>query len=218
MEKQIYQIHHPDGWVTAEEPKGCFFSDLPMVTDAKNGMIVNASRYPRGFFKPLHRHGCSHGIFVIEGMLRTDHGTYGPGTLGWHPAGCEAGHGSTEETDCLFLFIANKPFDIEFLAQRSACRTPAPEVFLLSESNLAVQQAAVLDDETGMSIRFIRFEKGTAQNWQRSCACGLYIMEGMLTADGRTHEPGTLIWLPEGSRMQLETFEESCCCLCVTNG
>lgn len=210
MEKQIYHIHQPEGWVTAEEPKGCFFQDRPMVTDAKNGMIVNASRYPKGFFKPLHRHGCSHGIYVVQGMLRTDHGVYGPDTLVWHPAGCEAGHGSTEDSDCLFLFIANKPFDIEFLPQKSDAPTPAPQVFSLPDVNLA-------DDETGMSIRFVRFEKGFSQSWQRPCACGLYVVDGTLNVDGRLEPPGTLLWLPEECRVQLSA-EEACSCLCVTNG
>ncbi len=104
----------PEGWVQAEEPKGCFFMDKTMIAD-ETGMIVNMSRYPKGFWKPKHRHTCSHGIFVIEGKLKTDDGVYGPGSFVWHPAGYECGHGATEDEDCLFLFVANKPFDIEFL-------------------------------------------------------------------------------------------------------
>lgn len=111
----VFNIFHREGWVKAEEPKGCFFDDRPMISDPETGMIVNATHYPAGFYKPLHRHTCSHAIYVIDGKLKTDTGVYGPGSLVWHPAGYETGHGATEEEGCTFLFIANKPFDIEFL-------------------------------------------------------------------------------------------------------
>lgn len=36
-------------------------------------------------------------------------------------------------------------------------------------------------------------------------------------AEGQLHAPGTLIWLPEGSRMQFIAEKEPCSCLLVTN-
>jgi len=114
LKAQVFDLG-PDGWLQCEEPKGCQFWDKTMIKDGETGMVVNMSRYPKGFWKPYHRHTCSHGIFVISGKLKTDDGVYGPGSFVWHPAGYKCGHGATDEEDCTFLFVANKPFDIEFL-------------------------------------------------------------------------------------------------------
>ncbi|MBQ6474823.1 MAG: cupin domain-containing protein [Clostridia bacterium] len=113
----ISNIFEKDGWVVGEEPVGAFFDDKPVVTDPENGAIVNFSHYPEGFYKPYHRHTCSHGVLVIDGVEKTASGNYAPGSFIWHPAGIQVGHGPADGKDCLFMFIANKPFDIEFLQE-----------------------------------------------------------------------------------------------------
>ncbi len=112
---QTVGCYDPRGWTVAEEPKGCFFDDRPGFTDPETGMIANFTRYPAGFWKPSHRHTCSHGIYVLDGALRTDGGVYPEGSLVWHPAGFVTGHGAPEDTDCRFLFVASHAFDIEFV-------------------------------------------------------------------------------------------------------
>lgn len=101
----------PEGWV--DSPEG--FLDKEMIKDAETGMVVNMTRYPKNYWKPKHVHSCAHGMYVIEGKLKTDDGVYGPGSFLWTPEGHVGGHGTTPDEDCLFLFITNKPFGIEFL-------------------------------------------------------------------------------------------------------
>ena len=112
---ECFSFYEEAGWYTAEGPAGVFYRDKLMVSDPDTGMIANFSHYPKGYDKTRHRHTCSHAIYVISGTLRTDEGRYGAGSLVWHPAGHCGTHGSVPEDDCAFLFLANKPFDIEFL-------------------------------------------------------------------------------------------------------
>ena len=69
-------------------------------------------RYDAGFINPWHTHQCAHGMFVLSGTLRTNEGDFGPGSFVWFPEGMTMYHGATEDSDCLMLFITNKPFNI----------------------------------------------------------------------------------------------------------
>jgi hypothetical protein len=51
----------------------------------------------------------------LSGTLNTHQGTYGPGSFVWFPEGGSMEHGATDDEDCTFLFITNKPFDIHHL-------------------------------------------------------------------------------------------------------
>lgn len=116
MEK-IFNYYEKEGWIVGEEPKGAFFDDKPMISDPLHGMVVNFSRYPEGFYKPYHRHTCSHGILVIDGKMKIDDGTvFSPGSFVWDPAGFAGGHGAADDSDCLFLLVANSPLKTEFLS------------------------------------------------------------------------------------------------------
>lgn len=112
-EPKVFSITDVD-WEEVEQPAGAKFFDKRWITD-ETGMIVNVTHYPKGYWKSCHRHNLSHGLFVISGKLKTDHGVYGPGSFIWHPEGYVGGHGATEDEDCLFLFVGNKPFHIEFV-------------------------------------------------------------------------------------------------------
>lgn len=46
------------------------------------------------------------------GVLVTHEGEYGPGSFVWFPEGGWMEHGATDENECTFLFITNKPFGI----------------------------------------------------------------------------------------------------------
>ncbi len=82
--------------------------------DADTGMSVRLNFYPRGFVTRWHTHPCGHGMYVLEGILKTHEGVYGPGSFVWFPEGIVAEHGATAETDVLTLFITNKRFDIRY--------------------------------------------------------------------------------------------------------
>jgi hypothetical protein len=53
-------------------------------------------------------------MFVLSGTLRTHKGDFGPGSFVWFPEGMTMYHGATADSDCLMLFITNKPFNIRY--------------------------------------------------------------------------------------------------------
>ncbi len=80
--------------------------------DPETGMEVSLVRYPAGVLNPQHTHPCAHGMYVLEGTLKTHAGEYGPGYFVWFPEGGTMEHGATAQTDVTVVFITNKPFDI----------------------------------------------------------------------------------------------------------
>ena len=86
-----------------------------LLQDPDSGMEVNLAHYPAGYTTVLHRHTCSHGMYVLQGRLQTSEGMVEQGEFIWFPAGTEMEHGAPEEQDCTVLFITNGSFDIEYL-------------------------------------------------------------------------------------------------------
>ena len=84
-------------------------------SDPDTGMIVRLVRYPAGVINPNHTHPCGHGMFVLEGNLVTNHGTFGPGSFVWFPEGETMEHGASAEADVVVVFITNKPFRIDYV-------------------------------------------------------------------------------------------------------
>jgi quercetin dioxygenase-like cupin family protein len=84
------------------------------VSDPDTGMSVQMIRYETGFTNPWHRHNCAHGIYVLDGVLKTHAGTFGPGSFLWFPEGMLMEHGATADGPVTTLFITNKPFDIRY--------------------------------------------------------------------------------------------------------
>jgi anti-sigma factor ChrR (cupin superfamily) len=87
---------------------------MPLIDDPDTGMQVFKMVYRAGFTNPWHTHPCAHGIYVLDGTLSTHRGTFGAGSFVWFPEGGIMEHGATEDGDCTFLFITNKPFDIQY--------------------------------------------------------------------------------------------------------
>jgi quercetin dioxygenase-like cupin family protein len=87
---------------------------IPLIDDPDTGMSVLKMTYRAGFTNPWHSHPCAHGVYVLEGRLRTHQGTFGAGSFVWFPEGGVMEHGATDDADAVFLFITNKPFDIHF--------------------------------------------------------------------------------------------------------
>lgn len=83
--------------------------------DEETGVRVSMHFYPKGFWARRHIHPCAHGMYVLEGILQTNEGTYGPGSFVWFPEGMEAEHGASAYTDLTVLFFTNKAFAIQFL-------------------------------------------------------------------------------------------------------
>jgi quercetin dioxygenase-like cupin family protein len=62
-----------------------------------------------------HTHPCGHGLYVLEGQLKTHKGTFGPGSFVWFPEGEVMEHGASAEADVTVLFITNKRFRIDYV-------------------------------------------------------------------------------------------------------
>lgn len=85
-----------------------------LFADPDTGMQVLLMRYPAGFTNQWHTHSHAHGMFVLDGVLKTHEGEFGPGNFVWFPEGGWMEHGATADNDVTFLFITNKPFDISY--------------------------------------------------------------------------------------------------------
>jgi quercetin dioxygenase-like cupin family protein len=83
--------------------------------DLETGMKIRLVRYPAGVVNPSHTHPCAHGMYVLEGLLVTHRGTYGPGTFVWFPEGEVMEHGASAEGDAVALFVTNKTFEIDYV-------------------------------------------------------------------------------------------------------
>ena len=102
-------------WKTRElgEIDASFLAKL-LVADSETGMSVSKVRYQAGFTNISHWHNCAHGMYVLDGVLVTSAGSFGPGNFVWFPEGITMFHGAQDDNDVTFLFITNKPFDIHF--------------------------------------------------------------------------------------------------------
>ena len=85
-----------------------------LIEDPDTGMVVRLVKYPAGVINATHTHPCAHGMFVLEGILRTHDGDYPPGSFVWFPEGLVMEHGATPEADVIVVFITNKPFEIHY--------------------------------------------------------------------------------------------------------
>ncbi len=73
---------------------------------------------------PWHSHPCAHGVYVLEGTLKTHQGQYSAGSFVWFPEGGIMEHGAKQDEDCTFLFITNKAFAIHFVGDESDPEAP----------------------------------------------------------------------------------------------
>lgn len=87
--------------------------------DEETGMLILKLVYRAGFTNPWHSHFCGHGFYVLDGVLDTHQGQYGPGSWVWFPEGGVMYHGATPEKDVTVLFITNKKFSIHFVGDHS---------------------------------------------------------------------------------------------------
>ncbi|GAA4314405.1 cupin domain-containing protein [Klenkia terrae] len=94
---------------------GAELEHVPLVSDPETGVTVLKMVYRAGFTNPWHTHPCAHGVYVLEGTLRTHQGDHGVGSFVWFPEGGTMQHGATDDADVTFLFITNKAFDIAFV-------------------------------------------------------------------------------------------------------
>lgn len=100
-------------WATFVVPQtGAEIPMKALLDEPDTGMQVFKMRYAAGFTNVWHTHPCAHGMYVLDGVLKTHEGEYGPGSFVWFPEGGWMEHGATAENDVTFLFITNKQFGI----------------------------------------------------------------------------------------------------------
>ena len=87
----------------------------PLLNDPDTGMSVMKLKYYAGFTNTWHTHSCAHGMYVLDGVLKTSAGSFGPGEFVWFPEGQVMEHGATQDNDVTVLFITNKPLDIHYV-------------------------------------------------------------------------------------------------------
>ena len=87
-------------------------------TDKETGMTAFLVRYPAGFVNTWHTHPTAHGMYVLDGVLKTHQGEYGPGTWVWFPEGGWMEHGATAKNDVTIFFVTNKKFDIKWAVDK----------------------------------------------------------------------------------------------------
>ena len=104
MPWEIRHIDELDGDLAAKQ----------LIEDPDTGMSVMKMKYFAGFTNEWHTHNCAHGMYVLDGILKTHAGSFGPGSFVWFPEGMEMEHGATQDNDVTLLFIANKPLDIHY--------------------------------------------------------------------------------------------------------
>jgi quercetin dioxygenase-like cupin family protein len=83
-------------------------------TDHGTGMQVFMVKYVAGFMNTWHTHPNAHGMYVLEGVLKTHQGEYEAGSFVWFPEGGWMEHGATAKSDVTILFITDKPFGISY--------------------------------------------------------------------------------------------------------
>lgn len=112
----VKDIHSMPWDELISERTGKKMAEKKLLNDPDTGMLINYCYYPEGFVTPWHvHHNLSHGIYVLEGTLYTDEGSYGPGSFVWFPEGIVSEHGAVAEGGATVLFITNAAFNIEYI-------------------------------------------------------------------------------------------------------
>lgn len=53
-------------------------------------------------------------MYVLDGVLVTSDGSFGPVSFVWFPEGKIMFHGAQDDNDVTFLFITDKAFDVNY--------------------------------------------------------------------------------------------------------
>ena len=138
------------------------------------------------------------------------------------------------------MFVANRPFDIEFLGEEESRRERVIQELNKEENQLRVFPAfdseiwcekeepigsrfyakpLLIDHETGMTVEYIRFPADFERPAHRyTCAYGLYIIRGRLVTSFGVCTKGDFIWFPPRYvNERFRTDDEECLALMITN-
>ena len=61
----------------------------------------------------------------------------------------------------------------------------------------------MVDTDTGMEIRMVRYPAGFVNTWHtHPCAHAMFVLEGTLVTHAGRFGPGSFVWFPEGMLME----------------
>lgn len=86
----------------------------PLSHDDHTGEVTMLVRYPAGQINPAHMHPVGHGMYVLQGTLVTNRGTFGPGTYEWFPPDEVVSHGAGPDEDLVVLFMTHDGMTINY--------------------------------------------------------------------------------------------------------
>jgi len=77
----------------------------------------------------------------------------------------------------------------------------------------------MVDTDTGMEIRMVRYPAGFVNTWHtHPCAHAMFVLEGTLVTHAGRFGPGSFVWFPEGMLMEHgATAERDVIVLFITN-
>lgn len=87
----------------------------PLSHDHHTGGITMLVRYPAGQINPAHAHPVGHGMYVLQGTLVTNRGTFGPGTYEWFPPDEVVWHGAGPGEDVVVIFMTHDGMSIDYV-------------------------------------------------------------------------------------------------------
>ena len=87
----------------------------PLFADDHTGEITMLVRYPAGQVNPLHTHPVGHGMYVLQGKLVTNRGSFGPGTYVWCPPDQPVSHGAGPDEDVIVLFTTHEGMSTDYV-------------------------------------------------------------------------------------------------------
>jgi quercetin dioxygenase-like cupin family protein len=102
-------------WVPGGKGGPASYSMKFLNKDTSSGEVAMLVRYPAGQMQPPHIHSHGHGIYVLQGKLVTQKGTYGPGTFVWFPPNEVVSHGASADEDLVILFLRHEDMDIKYV-------------------------------------------------------------------------------------------------------
>ena len=204
----------------SDSPSAVVVPSKTLINDPDTGLIVAKVRYSAGYTTISHWHNCAHGIYVLDGILCTHAGDFGPGTFVWFPEGLVMEHGATQENDCIYLFITNKAFDVHFTHEAGGppADKASPTSVTVVDTNripweynkvadsesatIVASKTCIVDQDTGMLVAKVQYKAGftTLPHWH-NCAHGGYVLDGVLTTHLGDLGPGGFFWFPEKSPM-----------------
>lgn len=159
--------------------------------------------YPKGFITKTHKHSCGHGMFVLEGELATNIGSFEKGSFVWWPKGSVAWHGGGKE-DVRVFFFSDGEFDIQRLPEDDKL-TPKEEIYYSNVQSIepivanGKQERTLLCEETEkLFVSHMSMSRQSEYRVRAKSGCvGIFILRGVVQIKGEMKGAGEYILIKE---------------------